>query len=36
LERPPEEPWELYFVPVLLIFVGANLIYEGIKARRGK
>lgn len=34
LERPPEEPWEFYFVPVIFILVGANLIYEGVKGRR--
>ena len=34
LERPPEEPWELHFVPVIFILVGANLIYEGVKGRR--
>jgi len=34
LERPPEDPWELYVVPVIFILVGANLIYEGVKGRR--
>jgi len=34
LERPPEDPWELYFVPVTFILVGANLIYEGVNGRR--
>jgi H+/Cl- antiporter ClcA len=36
LERPPQEPWELYFVPVIFILVGANLIYEGLKSERDK
>ena len=36
LERPPQEPWELYFVPVLFILIGINLIYEGIKSKRDK
>ena len=35
-ERPPQEPWELYFVPVLFILIGINLIYEGIKSKRDK
>jgi len=34
LECPPEDPWELYVVPVIFILVGANLIYEGVKGRR--
>lgn len=24
LERPPQDPWELYFVPVIFILVGAT------------
>ncbi len=36
LERPPQDPWELYFVPVIFILVGGNLIYEGLKSERDK
>ena len=31
LERAAEEPWATYFIPCLLILVGADLIYNGLK-----
>ena len=34
LERAAEEPMFTYFTPLLLIFVGVNLIYEGINKKK--
>ncbi len=33
LERAAEEPWATYFIPCILILVGADLIYNGLKDR---
>lgn len=32
LSRVDDEPWAVYGVPFILIFVGCSLIYESIKA----
>ena len=34
LERTAEEPMFTYFTPLLLIFVGVNLIYEGLNKKK--
>ena len=32
-ERIADEPWAIYGAPVILIIVGADLIYHGIKGQ---
>ena len=36
LNRTAEEPWATYFAPVILIIVGASLIYDFCKAKENK
>ncbi len=33
LERISDEPWAVYSAPIILIIVGADLIYQGIKGK---
>lgn len=32
LARVSDEPWTVYSVPIILIIVGADLIYNGLKS----
>ena len=36
LNRTAEEAWATYFAPVILIIVGASLIYDFCKAKENK
>ena len=33
LQRAAEDPWATYFIPFLLIFVGVDQIYQGLKKK---